>query len=172
MVDEEDRPELEWWKCKKWALHILERFIYRYGNPSNTEKSYRQFAQYYGKTFNGMWRSFYGHSCILPHTHHHTHTACVCVRERLSLTECACVSMCYSWCDQCTTEAAGCKETRPVCVPASSADHLQLPNRSVRATPTNIQPFTICSFHDAIYHMLHVFPFDLTIEVPLPKVFS
>ena len=52
-VDEFDRPELEWWKCKKWALHILERFIYRYGNPANAEKEYSQFAQYYSKTFNG-----------------------------------------------------------------------------------------------------------------------
>ena len=55
-MEEDDRPELEWWKCKKWALRILERFIYRYGKPGNTEKQYRQFAQYYAKTFNGMRR--------------------------------------------------------------------------------------------------------------------
>ena len=26
-VDEEDRPELAWWKCKKWALHIIVRCV-------------------------------------------------------------------------------------------------------------------------------------------------
>ncbi|KAG8438359.1 hypothetical protein GDO86_008876, partial [Hymenochirus boettgeri] len=26
-VDEDDRPELPWWKCKKWALHILARLF-------------------------------------------------------------------------------------------------------------------------------------------------
>lgn len=29
-VDEDDRPELPWWKCKKWALHILARLFERY----------------------------------------------------------------------------------------------------------------------------------------------
>ena len=29
-IDEEDRPELPWWKCKKWALHILARSFERY----------------------------------------------------------------------------------------------------------------------------------------------
>ncbi len=24
-MDEEERPEAPWWKCKKWALHILCR---------------------------------------------------------------------------------------------------------------------------------------------------
>lgn len=62
-VDEDDRPELEWWKCKKWALHILERFIYRYGNPANAEKEYQRFAQYYARTFNGEW-TFSG-TCVL-----------------------------------------------------------------------------------------------------------
>ena len=52
-MEEDERPELVWWKCKKWALHILERFVYRYGNPANVEKEYSHFAQYYAKTFNG-----------------------------------------------------------------------------------------------------------------------
>lgn len=28
-VDEEERPELVWWKCKKWALHIMSRIFER-----------------------------------------------------------------------------------------------------------------------------------------------
>ena len=53
-VDEDDRPSLEWWKCKKWALHILERFVYRYGNPVNVEKEYTAFARHYSEQFNRM----------------------------------------------------------------------------------------------------------------------
>jgi hypothetical protein len=26
-VDEEDKPSLIWWKQKKWALHILTRYL-------------------------------------------------------------------------------------------------------------------------------------------------
>lgn len=29
-VDEDDRPELVWWKCKKWALHLVARLFERY----------------------------------------------------------------------------------------------------------------------------------------------
>uniref|UniRef100_A0A8C6TCB7 Importin 8 n=1 Tax=Neogobius melanostomus TaxID=47308 RepID=A0A8C6TCB7_9GOBI len=29
-VDEDDRPELAWWKCKKWAMRILTRVFERY----------------------------------------------------------------------------------------------------------------------------------------------
>lgn len=29
-VDEEDRVDLPWWKCKKWALHILYRMFERF----------------------------------------------------------------------------------------------------------------------------------------------
>lgn len=28
-IDEDDRPELPWWKAKKWALHILARLFER-----------------------------------------------------------------------------------------------------------------------------------------------
>uniref|UniRef100_T1HBP5 Importin N-terminal domain-containing protein n=1 Tax=Rhodnius prolixus TaxID=13249 RepID=T1HBP5_RHOPR len=28
-IDEEERPDLPWWKCKKWALHILNRMFER-----------------------------------------------------------------------------------------------------------------------------------------------
>lgn len=29
-VDEDYRPELPWWKAKKWALHIVVRMFERY----------------------------------------------------------------------------------------------------------------------------------------------
>ena len=29
-VDEEERPDLPWWKAKKWALHILARIFERF----------------------------------------------------------------------------------------------------------------------------------------------
>lgn len=29
-LDEDERAELPWWKCKKWALHILQRMFERY----------------------------------------------------------------------------------------------------------------------------------------------
>ena len=32
-VDEDERPELSWWKCRKWAMHILVRVFERYGSP-------------------------------------------------------------------------------------------------------------------------------------------
>jgi len=51
-VDEEDRPELCWWKCKKWALHILARAFERYGSPGNTTKDYNDFADWYLKSFS------------------------------------------------------------------------------------------------------------------------
>ncbi|GFG30315.1 hypothetical protein Cfor_02128 [Coptotermes formosanus] len=51
-VDEEDRVDLPWWKCKKWALHILHRMFERYGSPGNVTKEYKEFAEWYLKTFS------------------------------------------------------------------------------------------------------------------------
>ncbi|XP_077995074.1 importin-7-like [Glandiceps talaboti] len=51
-VDEEDRPELIWWKCKKWAMHILARVFERYGSPTTVSKEYEQFAEWYLKAFS------------------------------------------------------------------------------------------------------------------------
>lgn len=35
-ADEDDRPDLIWWKCKKWSLHILTRCFERLVNvPSH-----------------------------------------------------------------------------------------------------------------------------------------
>ncbi|CAH0383093.1 unnamed protein product [Bemisia tabaci] len=50
--DEDERPELPWWKCKKWAIHILHRLFERYGSPGNVSKEYNEFAQWYLKTFS------------------------------------------------------------------------------------------------------------------------
>lgn len=46
-VDPEDRPDLIWWKCKKWALHLLSRIFERYGSPNNVQKEYKKFAEWY-----------------------------------------------------------------------------------------------------------------------------
>ncbi|KAK7081452.1 Importin-8, partial [Halocaridina rubra] len=51
-VDEEERPDLPWWKIKKWALHILARIFERYGCPSTANKEYKQFAEWFIKTFS------------------------------------------------------------------------------------------------------------------------
>ncbi|XP_046688941.1 LOW QUALITY PROTEIN: importin-7-like, partial [Homalodisca vitripennis] len=52
-VDEEEWVDLPWWKCKKWALHILHRMFERYGSPGNVTKDYKDFAEWYLKTFSG-----------------------------------------------------------------------------------------------------------------------
>lgn len=52
-VDEDDRPELAWWKVKKWAVHIMARTFERYGSPGNVTKDYNQFAEWYLKAFSG-----------------------------------------------------------------------------------------------------------------------
>uniref|UniRef100_A0A8C5HM33 Importin N-terminal domain-containing protein n=1 Tax=Gouania willdenowi TaxID=441366 RepID=A0A8C5HM33_GOUWI len=50
-VDEDDRPELAWWKCKKWAMRIINRLFERYGSPGNVSKEYSEFAEYFLKTY-------------------------------------------------------------------------------------------------------------------------
>uniref|UniRef100_H2LS46 Importin 7 n=1 Tax=Oryzias latipes TaxID=8090 RepID=H2LS46_ORYLA len=50
-IDEDERPELPWWKCKKWALHILARLFERYGSPGNTTKEYAEFAELFLKEY-------------------------------------------------------------------------------------------------------------------------
>ncbi|XP_028967822.1 importin-7 [Galendromus occidentalis] len=51
-VSGDERPELIYWKIKKWALHIVTRCCERYGSPSSVSKEYKQFADYYVKTFS------------------------------------------------------------------------------------------------------------------------
>uniref|UniRef100_A0A4W3GXB4 Importin 8 n=1 Tax=Callorhinchus milii TaxID=7868 RepID=A0A4W3GXB4_CALMI len=50
-VDEDDRPELVWWKCKKWALHIVVRLFERYGSPGNVTKEYIEFSEFFFQTY-------------------------------------------------------------------------------------------------------------------------
>uniref|UniRef100_A0AAQ4QTP5 Importin N-terminal domain-containing protein n=1 Tax=Gasterosteus aculeatus aculeatus TaxID=481459 RepID=A0AAQ4QTP5_GASAC len=50
-IDEDERPELPWWKCKKWALHIMARLFERYGSPGNTTKEYAEFAELFLKEY-------------------------------------------------------------------------------------------------------------------------
>uniref|UniRef100_A0A8C7XGF5 Importin 8 n=1 Tax=Oryzias sinensis TaxID=183150 RepID=A0A8C7XGF5_9TELE len=50
-VDEDDRPELAWWKCKKWAMRILTRLFERYGSPGNVTQDYSEFADFFLKTY-------------------------------------------------------------------------------------------------------------------------
>ncbi|XP_044268843.1 importin-7 [Tribolium madens] len=50
--DEDERPDLPWWKCKKWALHILYRMFERYGSPGLVTKEYNEFAGWYLQTFS------------------------------------------------------------------------------------------------------------------------
>lgn len=50
--DEDERPDLPWWKCKKWALHILYRMFERYGSPGNVIKEYNEFAEWYLQNFS------------------------------------------------------------------------------------------------------------------------
>lgn len=52
-IDVDDRPELAWWKVKKWAVHILARVFERYGSPGNITKEYTQFSEWYLKSFSG-----------------------------------------------------------------------------------------------------------------------
>lgn len=67
--DEEIRVVLPWWKCKKWALHVLYRLFersevfpfffvqvftfayFRYGSPGNVTKEFREFAEWHLNTF-------------------------------------------------------------------------------------------------------------------------
>lgn len=51
-VDPEDRPNLIWWKCKKWSLHLMARTFERYGSPNNVNKEYKAFAEWYINTFS------------------------------------------------------------------------------------------------------------------------
>jgi hypothetical protein len=51
-IDADERPDLAWFKAKKWAMHILARVFERYGSPGNVHKEYREFADWYLKAFS------------------------------------------------------------------------------------------------------------------------
>jgi hypothetical protein len=48
-VDNDEKPDLSWWKVKKWALRILNRIFERYGTPTLVTKEYNEFANYFLK---------------------------------------------------------------------------------------------------------------------------
>ncbi|CAK8692133.1 unnamed protein product [Clavelina lepadiformis] len=50
-VDELERPDLPWWKCKKWAMHFLARVFERYGSPGSVTKEYNDFAEFFLKRY-------------------------------------------------------------------------------------------------------------------------
>ena len=59
-VEFEERPGIIWWKEKKWAMHILTRIFDRYGSPGNTQPEYKQFSEFYIKTFSeGIFKSIF-----------------------------------------------------------------------------------------------------------------
>ncbi|KAJ6221341.1 hypothetical protein RDWZM_007153 [Blomia tropicalis] len=50
-VDIEERYELCWYKCKKWAIHTLVRIFERYCSKT-AQKEYKSFGAWYIKTFS------------------------------------------------------------------------------------------------------------------------
>jgi hypothetical protein len=50
-IDKDERPELSWWKVKKWAIRIMCRMFERYGTPSNAGKEYTEFANFFLKGY-------------------------------------------------------------------------------------------------------------------------
>ena len=51
-VEIDERPTIIWWKEKKWAIHILARLFERYGSPGNVLPEYKDFSEWYIKTFS------------------------------------------------------------------------------------------------------------------------
>lgn len=52
-IDEDERVNAVWWKCKKWAMHLLHRIFERYGSPGSVASEYNTFSDYYLKNFSG-----------------------------------------------------------------------------------------------------------------------
>uniref|UniRef100_A0A183BZY4 Importin N-terminal domain-containing protein n=1 Tax=Globodera pallida TaxID=36090 RepID=A0A183BZY4_GLOPA len=46
-LPEDERAKTVWWKCKKWALKIIQRVFERYGNEGNVDEPYNEFAAHY-----------------------------------------------------------------------------------------------------------------------------
>ncbi|PIO74938.1 hypothetical protein TELCIR_03041 [Teladorsagia circumcincta] len=45
--DREERAHTVWWKCKKWAIKLLDRIFDRYGSPNQVPVSYVVFAKHF-----------------------------------------------------------------------------------------------------------------------------
>ncbi len=50
-IDVDERPELSWWKIKKWSIRTLNRIFDRYGTPANAGKEYVEFANFFLKGY-------------------------------------------------------------------------------------------------------------------------
>uniref|UniRef100_A0A1I8BG76 Importin N-terminal domain-containing protein n=1 Tax=Meloidogyne hapla TaxID=6305 RepID=A0A1I8BG76_MELHA len=50
-VPEDEREGTIWWKCKKWAMKIVQRVFERYGNKGNVDKAYLSFAEEYSRSY-------------------------------------------------------------------------------------------------------------------------
>ncbi|CDW56066.1 importin 7 [Trichuris trichiura] len=48
-VDPDDRPQLVWWKIKKWAGRLMGRMLERFNYPKNSTPEYKPFAELYSK---------------------------------------------------------------------------------------------------------------------------
>jgi len=54
-IESEERSAVIWWKEKKWVMHILTRIFERYGSPGNVLAEYKDFSEWFIKTFsNGI----------------------------------------------------------------------------------------------------------------------
>ena len=52
-IEAEERSAVIWWKEKKWVMHILTRIFERYGSPGNVLAEYKDFSEWFIKTFSG-----------------------------------------------------------------------------------------------------------------------
>lgn len=46
-LDEDEREDSVWWKCKKWCLHIFAKVFDRYGTPGEVSKGYQTMAKFF-----------------------------------------------------------------------------------------------------------------------------
>ncbi|XP_047523796.1 importin-7 isoform X1 [Pieris napi] len=93
-VEEEERVQLPWWKCKKWAIHTLYRLFERYGSPVNAREEYVEFADWYLTTFTGgildvLFR-------ILDQYRNKIYVSPRVLQQSISYID-QCVSHAYSW---------------------------------------------------------------------------
>ncbi|CAF4749206.1 unnamed protein product [Pieris macdunnoughi] len=93
-VEEEERLQLPWWKCKKWAIHTLYRLFERYGSPVNAREEYVEFADWYLTTFTGgildvLFR-------ILDQYRNKIYVSPRVLQQSISYID-QCVSHAYSW---------------------------------------------------------------------------
>lgn len=50
-LEEDEKGDSVWWKCKKWAIHLMSRVFERFGSPGNVLKEYKQFSDWFLKTY-------------------------------------------------------------------------------------------------------------------------